>query len=88
MTRGYTARAAVTAECDASGRTRLTRMRSEGPLAVHAALAGLAGQVDAIAAEAATYADADLADLPAVSAPVLDLLAELHLRSDLRLFES
>jgi urease accessory protein len=34
MTRRYTARAAVTAECDASGRTRLTRLRSDGPLAV------------------------------------------------------
>jgi urease accessory protein len=30
----YHARAAVTAECDSSGRTRLTRLRSDGPLAV------------------------------------------------------
>jgi Urease accessory protein UreH len=34
MTRRYLARAAVTAECDPSGRTRLTRLRSDGPLAV------------------------------------------------------
>jgi urease accessory protein len=34
VTRGYTARAAVSAECDAGGRTRLTRLRSDGPLAV------------------------------------------------------
>ncbi|REE99342.1 urease accessory protein UreD [Thermomonospora umbrina] len=34
MTRGYSARAGVTAECDASGRTRLTRLRSDGPLAL------------------------------------------------------
>lgn len=34
MTRRYAARAAVTAECDASGRTRLTRLRSDGPLAL------------------------------------------------------
>jgi urease accessory protein len=32
--RTYHAHAAVTAECDASGRTRLTRLRSDGPLAV------------------------------------------------------
>ncbi|WP_019631038.1 urease accessory protein UreD [Actinomadura atramentaria] len=36
MTRGYTPRAAVTAEADAAGRTRLTRLRSDGPLAVRA----------------------------------------------------
>ncbi|POM24288.1 Urease accessory protein UreD [Actinomadura rubteroloni] len=36
MTRGYAPRAAVTAEADASGRTRLTRLRSDGPLAVRA----------------------------------------------------
>jgi urease accessory protein len=40
MTRGYTARAAITAECDAAGRTRLTRMRSDGPLAVREAASG------------------------------------------------
>lgn len=33
---GYVAHAAVTAECDAGGRTRLTRLRSDGPLAVRA----------------------------------------------------
>ncbi len=43
MTRGYVARAAVTAECDASGRTRLTRMRSDGPLAVREAASGPGG---------------------------------------------
>jgi urease accessory protein len=35
--RHYRARAAVTAECDAHGRTRLTRLRSDGPLAVREA---------------------------------------------------
>ncbi|WP_344950155.1 urease accessory protein UreD, partial [Actinomadura miaoliensis] len=34
MTRRYTARAAVTAERDAQGRTRCTRLRSDGPLAL------------------------------------------------------
>ncbi|WP_067479714.1 urease accessory protein UreD [Actinomadura hibisca] len=34
MTRRYTARAAVTATCGADGRTRLPRLRSDGPLAL------------------------------------------------------
>ncbi|MFI0354750.1 urease accessory protein UreD [Actinomadura sp. 9N407] len=34
MTRGYTARAAVTAEQDGPGRVRLSRLRSDGPLAL------------------------------------------------------
>ncbi|WP_433468278.1 urease accessory protein UreD [Spirillospora sp. CA-128828] len=37
MTRGYRARAAVAAERAADGRTRLTRLRSDGPLAPRAA---------------------------------------------------
>ncbi|GAA2576535.1 urease accessory protein UreD [Actinomadura fulvescens] len=34
MSRGYVARAAASAERDAGGRTRLTRLRSDGPLAL------------------------------------------------------
>jgi urease accessory protein len=37
MSTRYAARAAVTAECDGAGRTRLTRLRSDGPLAVREA---------------------------------------------------
>jgi urease accessory protein len=64
------------------------RLLGLDPLAVQRVLADLAGTVDAVAAQAAAYADEDWASLPAVSAPILDLLAERHLRSDLRLFES
>lgn len=64
------------------------RLLGLDPLAVHRTLAELAPDVDAIAAEAARCADGDWASLPATSAPVLDLLAELHLHADLRLFES
>jgi urease accessory protein len=64
------------------------RLLGLDPLAVQRMLAELAGTVDAVAAEAAAYADEDWATLPAVSAPILDLFAELHLRSDIRLFES
>lgn len=64
------------------------RLLGLDPLAVYRALAGLAAEVDAVAAEAVGYAERDWSELPAVSAPVLDLLAELHLGSDIRLFES
>ncbi|MGK5559110.1 urease accessory protein UreF, partial [Actinomadura kijaniata] len=64
------------------------RLLGLDPLAVHRALADLTGAVDAVAAEAAAHADGPWADLPAASAPVLDLYAELHVRADLRLFES
>ncbi|MFG1999690.1 urease accessory protein UreF [Spirillospora sp. NPDC048911] len=63
------------------------RLLGLDPLAVHRTLAELAADVDAIAAEA-TGASDGWAALPAPSAPVLDLYAELHLRADLRNFES
>jgi urease accessory protein len=64
------------------------RLLGLDPLTVQRMLAELAGTVDAVAAEAADYADEDWARLPASSAPLLDLFAELHLHSDIRLFES
>ena len=51
-------------------------------------MAGLAGEVDAVAEAAAAFADGPLADLPFPSAPALDLLAEVHARAEVRLFES
>lgn len=63
------------------------RLLGLDPLAVQRALAGLATEVDAIAARAASEPD-DWGALPALSAPGLDLFAELHLRSEVRLFES
>ncbi|ROO83708.1 urease accessory protein [Actinocorallia herbida] len=64
------------------------RLLGLDPLSVQRALAELAGEVDEVAEEAATYAEKDWAELPAVSAPALDLWAEEHLRAHLRLFES
>ncbi|WP_344449293.1 urease accessory UreF family protein, partial [Actinocorallia aurantiaca] len=64
------------------------RLLGLDPLSVHRALAELSPDVDAVAREAAEYADGEWADLPAASAPLLDVWAELHLRADLRLFES
>jgi urease accessory protein len=62
------------------------RLLGLDPLGVHAVLAGLAGRIDSVAAEAA--ASVRDGDLPTASAPALDLFAELHQRAELRLFES
>ncbi|POM24286.1 Urease accessory protein UreF [Actinomadura rubteroloni] len=70
------------------GASAAVRLLGLDPLAVHAALAGLADVMDAVAAEAAGYAGRPWAELPAASAPVLDLDAERHARANLRLFES
>jgi urease accessory protein len=69
------------------------RLLGLDPLAVHRTLAGLAPHVDETAAEAAAAAAGaaragDWAALPALSAPMLDLYAERHLQSEMRLFES
>ncbi|HEU5157664.1 MAG TPA: urease accessory UreF family protein [Streptosporangiaceae bacterium] len=74
------------------------RLLGLDPLAVHRVLAGLAPDVSDVGAAAvraavhaattAITADDGWAGLPALSAPVLDLYAELHLQSQLRLFES
>ncbi|MGH3392807.1 MAG: urease accessory UreF family protein, partial [Actinomadura sp.] len=65
------------------------RLLGLDPLAVHRILADLAPAMDTVAAEAARAAeDGDWAALPALSAPALDLFAELHVGADLRLFES
>jgi urease accessory protein len=62
------------------------RLLGLDPLGVHRVLADLAGRIDAVAAEAAVTAR--LGDLPAASAPALDVFAELHQQAELRLFES
>ncbi|MFC9974850.1 urease accessory protein UreF [Spirillospora sp. NPDC127200] len=80
---GITAYGAVTGPASAA-----VRLLGLDPLSVHRALADLAGAVDAVADEAAAHASGPWRDLPAASAPVLDLYAELHIRADLRLFES
>ncbi|WP_067479712.1 urease accessory protein UreF [Actinomadura hibisca] len=78
-----TAYGAVTGPASAA-----VRLLGLDPLSVHRALADLARAVDAVADEAAAHATGPWRDLPAASAPVLDLYAELHIRADLRLFES
>lgn len=64
------------------------RLLGLDPFAVQAALAALGPRVDAVAAEGTRHAGASGADLPAWSAPMLDVLAERHATWEVRLFAS
>jgi len=64
------------------------RLLGLDPYPVHALLARLAPACDDVAARAAAYRDGRAADLPAVSAPLLDIGAEDHATWEVRLFAS
>ncbi|GAA1379734.1 urease accessory UreF family protein [Pseudonocardia kongjuensis] len=67
------------------------RLLGLDPFAVNAALVALGAELDAIVLEAAALAPGPVADLPAPGAPVLDLMAESHVRHHrerVRLFAS
>jgi urease accessory protein len=77
------ARAAALGVCS-SPASAAVRLLGLDPYAVHAMLAALAPEIEAVAdvnAEAA-------AGLPATSAPAMELLADVHARSEVRLFAS
>jgi urease accessory protein len=64
------------------------RLLGLDPYAVHALLAGLAPEIDRIAADAAARVHDPVDDLPAAGAPLLDIGAELHATWEVRLFAS
>ena len=64
------------------------RLLGLDPYAVHFLLADLADECDAVAREAAAYAHGPAEDLPAASAPLLDVSAEEHATWEVRLFAS
>lgn len=64
------------------------RLLGLDPYAVQRILAALAPVCDSTAADAASYVDADPADLPAAGAPLLDIGAEYHATWEVRLFAS
>jgi len=64
------------------------RLLGLDPYRVHALLAALAGAVDATAERALACASGPIDDLPAASAPLLDLSAEDHAAWEVRLFAS
>jgi urease accessory protein len=81
--------ARIAAYQSAAGATSAAvRLLAFDPMRATAILSGLAGEIDLIAERAAAAADGPLADLPCPSAPALDLLAEAHVRTEVRLFES
>lgn len=58
------------------------------PFDVHAILARMTARLDRLADRAAATADGPPGDLPAPGSPVMDIAAEHHRRSDVRLFAS
>ena len=64
------------------------RLLGLDPYRVHALLAALAADCDRIAALATTYAHDNVENLPAASAPLLDIGAEVHASWEVRLFAS
>ena len=64
------------------------RLLALDPMRATAVLARLAPDIDQIAGRAAAASDGPLEELPCPSAPALDLLAEAHIRAEVRLFES
>ena len=64
------------------------RLLALDPMRATAMLARLARNIEHIAERAAAAADGPLGELPCPSAPALDLLAEAHIRAEVRLFES
>jgi urease accessory protein len=64
------------------------RLLALDPMRATGVLARLAGDIDQVAEQGAAYSDGPPGDLPCASAPALDLLAETHVRAEVRLFES
>ena len=67
------------------------RLLGLDPIEVSVMLAGVTAEVDRVAALAATFADTDLhrlAELPAGTGPLLDILAERHHHREMSLFAS
>ena len=64
------------------------RLLALDPYLVQGLLARLAGICDRTAALAAAHAEADADELPAASAPLLDIAAEAHATWEVRLFAS
>jgi urease accessory protein len=68
--------------------TAAVRLLALDPIEVAALTAQLGHEIEATASRGAAAAAGPLADLPFPSAPALDLLAEAHVRAEVRLFAS
>ncbi|HXT46285.1 MAG TPA: urease accessory UreF family protein [Pseudonocardiaceae bacterium] len=72
----------------AGSATAAVRLLGLDPFATHAALARLGPLLDQVADHAAQHARTEPAELPAFSAPLLDVAAEHHAAWEVRLFAS
>jgi urease accessory protein len=68
--------------------TAAVRLLKVDPFDVHAVLGNLTGLLDDLAAAAASHATSRPDELPAANAPLLDIAAEHHRRTEVRLFAS
>jgi urease accessory protein len=68
--------------------TGAVRLLGLDPYGAHALLAGLATEIDRVAEDAVAHARDPVDALPAASAPLLDIGAELHATWEVRLFAS
>lgn len=68
--------------------TAAVKLMSLDPFTAHAAVATLAPELDSLTVRAVQAARGSLRDLPATAGPLADLAAELHARTDVRLFAS
>ncbi|NDZ79517.1 urease accessory protein UreF, partial [Streptomyces sp. SID10853] len=75
-------------EAAAGPATAAVRLLGLDPFSVHAVLARLGPQLDQLADEATTHKDTAAWRLPAPSAPLLDISAEVHATWEVRLFAS
>jgi urease accessory protein len=80
--------AAAVHEAVAGPATAAVRLLGLDPFTVHATLARIGPELDAIATRAALHAHAPPEALPAWSSPLLDILAEHHTTWEVRLFAS
>jgi urease accessory protein len=81
------ATAAALSTCTAAA-SAAVRLLGLDPYGVQGVLAGLADEINATAAARAAGDLGDFAGLPALGTPALDLLADVHARSEVRLFAS
>lgn len=84
----FAAAAAAVYDAVASPATAAVRLLGLDPFAVHAVLASLGPELDALTASGASHASTPPAELPAWGAPLLDILAECHANWEVRLFAS
>lgn len=75
-------------EAAATPAVAAVKLMSIDPFATHRCLAELAEELDELATTATSFAARDARELPALTAPLSDIAAELHVNHDQRLFAS